>query len=90
MSGHSQILYCLQEKLTHFGLEVSVVYVILSLYVLIFFKSFLIYILTQSMSKNEARKMSNQSSLYVLNCFRYSGTKYLKRSDKKTISSVRV
>ena len=61
MSEHSQIIYCLQEKLTHFGQEVSVVYVVLSLYVLNFFKRFLIYILTQSMSKNEARKMSNQS-----------------------------
>ena len=40
MSEYSQIIYCLQEKIAHFGLEVSVVYVILSLYVLNFFKKF--------------------------------------------------
>ena len=28
MSEYSQIIYCLQEKSTHFGLEVSVVYVL--------------------------------------------------------------
>ena len=33
MSGYFQIIYCLQEKSTHFGLEVSVVYIISSLYV---------------------------------------------------------
>ena len=30
MSGYSQIIYCLQEKSTHFVLEVTVVYVVLA------------------------------------------------------------
>ena len=32
MSGYSQIICCLQEKSTHFGLEVSVVYVTLCIF----------------------------------------------------------
>ena len=43
MSECSQIIYCLQEKSTHFGLEVSVVYIILILYVLNCFKYFPIH-----------------------------------------------
>ena len=51
MSGYSQTMYCLQEKSTHFGLEVSVIYVISRLYVLNCFKYFLIYILGRNVSK---------------------------------------
>ena len=47
MSEYSQIMYCLQEQSIQFGLKVSVVYVI--------------------------------SSLYVLNCLKYFGTKRLKK-----------
>ena len=59
MTKYCQIKYCLQEKSTRFGLEVSVVYVISSLYMLNCFKYFLIYILGQNVSKNETRKMLN-------------------------------
>ena len=48
MSKYSQIIYCLQEKSTHFSLEVSVVYIRSSLYVLKCFRYFLIYILQQN------------------------------------------
>ena len=47
MSDYSQIIYGLLEEQTNFGLDLSVVYVI--------------------------------SSLYVLNCFKYFGTKCLKK-----------
>ena len=47
-----------KKKSTHFGLEVSVVYVI--------------------------------SSLYVLNCFKYFGTKRLKTSEKKNLELYQV
>ena len=40
MSEYSQIIYCLQEQSIQFGLKVSVVYVISSLYVLNYFKYF--------------------------------------------------
>ena len=44
MPDYSKIIHCLQEKATNFGLEVSVVYVVTSIYVLIWFKYFLRYI----------------------------------------------
>ena len=48
MSVYFQIMNWLLEKLTYFGLEVSIVYVILSLYVINCFKYFLVYILEQN------------------------------------------
>ena len=53
---YSQIIYCLQEKLTHFGLGVSVLYVIPNLYVLNCFKYFQIYILGKNVAKYKTRK----------------------------------
>ena len=41
----TQIIYCLQEKSRLFGLEGSAVYIISSLYVLNYFKYFLVYAL---------------------------------------------
>ena len=58
ISEYSQIIYCLQEKSTYFGLEVSVVYVILSLYVLNLFLC-AEYILRQNVSKKQTRKILN-------------------------------
>ena len=57
MSGYSQIIYCMQEKLTHFDLELSIVYVTLSLYVLNCLKYFLIYILGQNSLKNQTKNI---------------------------------
>ena len=47
ISRYSKIIYCLQEKSTHFGLDVSLIYVMSSLYELDCFKYFIIYILGQ-------------------------------------------
>ena len=47
------------EKSTHFGLKVSVVYLISSLYVINCFKCFLIYISGQDVPKNQTRKILN-------------------------------
>ena len=53
ISRYSKIIYCLQEKTTHFGLDVSLIYVMSSLYELDCFKYFIIYILEQiSYNKN--------------------------------------
>ena len=59
MSKYSQIIYCFQKKLTHFCLEVSLVYVISSLYMLNSFKHFLIHNLGQNVSKYETRNILN-------------------------------
>ena len=59
MSEYSQIIYCFQEESTHFGQEVSVVYVISSITVLNYFKCFLINILGENVSKNQMRKNLN-------------------------------
>ena len=68
---YSQIIYWLQEKSTHFDLQVSV-----SLYVFYCFEYFLIYILGQNVSKNQTRKILNYiKSFYVLNSFKYFGNK---------------
>ena len=88
MSGYSQIRYCLQEKSTHFGLKVSVVYVISSLYVLNCFKCFLIYILGQNVLKNQRRKILNYIKSLCAELFQifsniYNGTNVPKKSDKK-------
>ena len=57
MSKYSEIIYCLQKK-THFSLEVSIVYVISSIYVLNCFNYFLTYILRQNVSKKiETKKI---------------------------------
>ena len=48
-----------EKKLTNFGLEVSVAYVISSLYVLSYFKYFLIYILGSNVSKDQTIKILN-------------------------------
>ena len=60
-----------KKKSTNFGQEVSLVYVISSLYVLNCFKYFLIYVLGQNVSKSQTRKIWNISNLYALNCFKY-------------------
>ena len=59
MSGYFQIIYCLQEKSTNFGLEVSVAYIVSSLYVQNCFKYFLLHILGQNVLKNQTRKTLN-------------------------------
>ena len=56
MSKYSLVIYCLQEKLTHFGLEVSVEYIISSLYVLNCFEYFLINVLGQMSQKDQTRR----------------------------------
>ena len=45
----------MQEKIRHFGLDVSLVYKILSLYVLICFEFFVIYILRQNVAQNQTK-----------------------------------
>ena len=57
MSGYSQIIYCMKEKSTHFDLELSIVYVTLSLYVLNCLKYFLIYISGQNSQKNQTKNI---------------------------------
>ena len=57
MSKYSHVINCLQEKLTHFNLAVSVEYVISSLYVLNCFEYFLINILGQMSQKDQARNV---------------------------------
>ena len=57
MSYYSHIIYCFQEKSTHFGLGISVVYLTSNLCMLNCFKYFLIYILRQNVYKNQTRKI---------------------------------
>ena len=63
MSGYSQIIYCMQEKLTHFDLELSIVYVTLSLYVLNCLKYFLIYFGTKFTKKSDKKYLNCIKSL---------------------------
>ena len=56
MTECCQTIHCLQEKLTHFGLKVSVVYLISILYKLDSFKYFLIYVLRQMSQKIKQEK----------------------------------
>ena len=88
MPEYCQIIYCLHEKLTHFSLEISVVYVKSSLYKINCFKYLLIYILRRNVSRmRQEKNLNNIKSMcsIVLNIL---GQNFSKKSDKKTISSL--
>ena len=55
MFKYSKIIYCLQEKPAHVRMKVSVVYVILSLYMLNCFEYFLIYVFDQNVAKSRQK-----------------------------------
>ena len=88
MPEYSQIIYCLQKKLTHFSLEISVVCVKSSLYKINCFKYLLIYFFETNCLKNETRKKFEQYQVYVLNCFKYFVTKFLEKIRQEKLYQV--
>ena len=83
MPEYSQIIYCLQKKLTHFSLEISVVCVKSSLYKINCFKYLLIYFLRRTVSRMKQEKNLNNIKSMCSIVLNILGQNFSKKSDKK-------